>query len=351
MAGNATFAQQGELNASSSPDVNTSLPDPEWTAAASSRPGDPASGDVALTAAQYQVIVLIYSLPLLVVMLCSNVLLTLALYHTKDVVFRNNLILRSWILVDFVTALVLVLLVCMASATGSLYDYGYRECVVAVGFATFPIWLGHVHAVLCSYDRYVSVLHPGRYETIFSRRRMLLYLVGLWVASIFCSCIPLMFGKTFSGRNICSVLTIHRGYFVLMAILYFLVIFGALGYMYINIYMHVQRHNSQVHVTHTMTQDQLLADSRLAKIMFLNTILFASLWLPFCLVSLASLGDVTRRKSWQTALLCGYFIGSVFSACKLFVFCALSGDFRVLVVNIAKLKHRIHPVNSSGMLR
>ena len=311
---------------------------------------DQMESDIKLNKDQYQVIVLIYSVPLLLVMLGSIALLCLTIHYTNDLNIRNNMFLRSWILVDVIMMVVLVVLILMSSASNRLYEYGYRECVAAIAFTTFPIWLGQFHAVLCSYDRYVCILHSSNYETIFSKKRIFLFVLSGWLVSIFCSCIPLMFNASFSGRNTCSLLSLHKGYFIFISVVYFVLVSGVLAYFYIRIYMHVQHHNSQVHVTHTMAQEQLLTDARLAKIMFLNTILFVSLWLPFNIVCLAALGSVTTRKSWQTALLCSYFIGCVSSACKLFVFCALSNDFRILVANIVTLKHRVHPVTSSGML-
>ena len=306
--------------------------------------------DIKISKEQYQVIVLIYSVPLVIIMLCTNGLLALAIYHTKDMGIKKNFFLRSWILVDFLVFLVLLILIGMASGARHLYDYGYKECVAVIGFTTFPIWLGQFHTVLCSYDRYASVLHSSQYETILSGRKIFLYIICAWIISVFCSCIPLMWEATISGTNTCNLLTLHKGYLILISVSYFIIVLGVIGYLYICIYLHVQRHQSQLHVTHTMAQDQLLADSTLAKIMFLNTLLFIALWLPFNLVSLTSLGDTNGRKGWQTALLCSFFIGSIGSTCKLFVFCIFSHDFRILVLNIITLRNRIHPMNSSGML-
>ena len=299
---------------------------------------------------QYQVIVLIYSVPMVILMFCSNVLMAFAIYHTKEVVIQKNVFLRSWILVDFLMAFVLIILIGMASDANRLYGYGLRQCTAAIGFTTFPIWLGLFHAALCSYDRYIGVLHSSHYENTFTKKKILLYVFCGWMISVFLSCISLMLTSEISEKHTCSLLILRRGYLVLISIVYFGVVSVIIIYFYTRVYFHVQRHQSQVHVTHTIAQEQLVADSTFAKIMFLNTILFVSLWMPFNVIALTSLGDVNGRKSWQTALLCSFFIGSIGSACKLFVFCALNHSFRILVLNILTFRHRIHPVTSSGML-
>ena len=299
---------------------------------------------------QYQVMVLIYSVPMVIVMCFSNVVMAVTIYHTKEVIIQKNMFLKSWILVDFLMVLVLMILIGMASDAQHLYQYGHKECTAVIGFTTFPIWLGLFHTILCSYDRYVSVLHSSSYENTFSSKKIYLYVLCGWMISIVFSCVALLWETDISGKYTCSLLILHRGYLILISIVYFGIISVILVYLYTRIYFHVQRHQSQVHVTHTMAQEQLIADSTFAKIMFLNTLLFVSLWLPFNLIALTSLGDFYGRKSWQTALLCSFFIGSIGSTCKFFVFCTLSHSFRMLVLNILTCRHRIHPMTSSGML-
>ena len=44
---------------------------------------------------QYQVMVLIYSVPMVIVMCFSNVLMAVAIYHTKEVIIQKNMFLKK----------------------------------------------------------------------------------------------------------------------------------------------------------------------------------------------------------------------------------------------------------------
>ncbi len=235
--------------------------------------------------------------------------------------------LLSWVVADILLGMLLLGQIAIAHMDWQVSD-NPALCLIWNALQVYPLWVSSLHAVICAIDRYIVVLCPNKYDVKLSKSRLKLYIGCSWGYGLLWILVPFIwYGKEKDGQ-ICNISSLSHIYIFLLIVLHLLPATAACLCLYGRVLMHFRRHERQVHVTHTLTQDELVDNTRLARSLLYITILHSFVWFPFSLVGVARVFNLPLNSPWHMALLYAYLFGLVGCLFKLLLFGALDSEFR-----------------------
>ena len=307
-----------------------------------------AGDNVSVTGEVQDYHITLYSLGsvLLLADLVASILFILVIIKKSLHKARIFISLLSWAAADLLLGLLLFVQICISHLDWAAVDKP-ALCTLWNGLQVYPLWVTDLHAVVCAIDRYIIVLCPNKYEVKLSKTRLRLYLGLSWGYGIAWTAIAFSWVGTEKEGQLCNLASLSHIYVFLLVMLHFLPALVACVFLYAKVLIHFRRHERQVHVTHTLTQDELVENTQLARVLLCVTVLYALAWLPFSLVGLARASDPPPGSRWHLALLYTYLIGLIGCLSKLPLFTVFHPDFRAGLKNVLGIRKKPLQVGSS----
>ena len=282
----------------------------------------------------YTIGAILFVVDLTASILFSIVIIKKALHQKKIYIS-----LLSWVGAEILFGILLSIQISIAHMDWTMDDKP-GLCLFWNGMQVYPLWVCNLHAVICAIDRYVIVLYPNKYELKLSKSKLKLYIGCSWVYGVLWTAIAYAwYGKESEGQ-LCNLCSLNHIYVFLLVMLHFIPTTIACVFLYAKVFMHFRRHERQVHVTHTLTQDELVDNTQLAKIILWITVFYAIAWLPFCLIGLVRASNLPLNSKWHTALLYAYLVGLSGCLFKLPLFTIFDEEFRSTLKNLLGLKKK-----------
>ena len=247
--------------------------------------------------------------------------------------------LLSWVVADILFGILLFIQISIAHMDWVLEDKP-ALCLFWNGMQVYPLWTCNLHAVVCAIDRYIIVLYPNKYELKLSKLRLKLYISCSWAYGIVWTSVPYIWYGKESQDQLCNLCSLNHIFVFLLIVLHFIPTTIACIFLYAKVFMHFRRHERQVHVTHTLTQDELFDNTRLARILLCITVIYAIAWIPFSLIGLIRASNLPLNSQWHIALFYAYLIGLVGCLFKLPLFTIFDLEFRSGLKNILGIRKK-----------
>ncbi len=254
--------------------------------------------------------------------------------------------LLSWLAADLLQGLLLFLHLITANLDWIANNKPYL-CLFWNGMLFFPLWVSFAHAVICAVDRFFIVPYSNKYENHLSWFRVKIYIGLSWAYAVMWTFFASNWKSKGANYRLCTLTYANTIFACLFVLLHELPTSVISVYLYIKVYMHFHRHERQVHVTHTLTHDELVSNTNLAKLLFYVTALTILTWIPFSIVVLGRVDDNSNDSSWYDALPFTYLIGNVSALFKPVFFFIIYADFRAEAKSFIGIKKKELRIGSS----
>ncbi len=280
--------------------------------------------------------------------LTTNVLFIAAVIKRSWHKRKIYVVILSWTGADLLLGLSLFIQIATAHIEWIANDVLY-PCLFWNGIQLYPVWVGCAHMVICAVDRFIIVLYPNKYENRVSWTRLRMYLLLSWAYALLWTAIVFLWYNSDMESGWCNLNILSSVYIFLFVMLHYIPACVACLFLYVKVFMHFRRHERQVHVTHTLTQDELVINTKLAQLLLLASILFPISWLPFCIVSFARASPLPVTSDWHVALLYTFLIGNIGSVVKMPLFATKNSEFRSGLKKVLGIKKK--PLQFGASLR
>ncbi len=267
------------------------------------------------------------------VIICASLPFLVLIIYIKESLKTNIFIFLNWTVSEILSAFAVLV------QTGFRNETREINTTMAV-LEIFPIWSSCSLAIFCIADAYMSVMMESHYDRLMSKKRIALYLCLIWIYSITWSCIPFAWNTDITGIYYGHLVTLHRFYLLLLSILHFIPGLILLGYCSWRMSRYLRDYETNMHVTHTLAQEQLVNEAKAAGLVLHIVAAYFLVWIPFIVACL--IGDV-NDKSWVVLLLLSYVIGNLGSVAKIVVLVVFSQQAREAAKGIITFKKRVQP--------
>ncbi len=202
----------------------------------------------------------------------------------------------------------------------------------------FPVWLTCAMATLSILDAYYAIIHSSRYEILVSKRRLGIYLFSLWIYSLFWSCLPYTWHKDVGEIYHSHISILHEWYLFLLFFVHYLPGFVLLIYIRVRVSRYMQYYQDNMHVTHTLAHQQLLADIKTSNLVLNIATLYYIIWILF--YGTCFMGVFPLQNTEKPLLLC-FFIGNLASVLKVVMLLMCSKHARSVLTKVCTFKGRV----------
>ena len=225
------------------------------------------------------------TVPLALLVVVGNILLWFVLNRSNSL--RPHQLMTHLALADAAVGLALLVNECLQPLFEQLSHDLTWICNAWAVLQFLPLMAVFILMALLSFDRHCAVTRPAEYADLWVAKRTRALTCFTWIYSALVVCLMLVVTQSYtddSGAvfflNVCNGPTyVHTLLLALGAHVLFVLV--ATSYLYVRILQVVRLHQNRIQVTNTMTYDNLVKDSNLAKVYFLITMVTAVLWLPF----------------------------------------------------------------------
>ncbi|XP_070560045.1 alpha-1B adrenergic receptor-like [Ptychodera flava] len=289
-----------------------------------------------------------------VVAIFGNVLLWLVVLRSRHLRKASNALVLCLSGADLLVSTVNMPMTIVTIAAGE-WIFSDEFCM-ALGFINMNTFVASVMSLgAISINRYVLIVRPQKYPTIYSKRNTVLIIIGVWLLSVLLSCPPLVGWAEYAflpGQSFCFCnwkSSVSYTYFMVG------VCFGGpcslMIFSYVSILLEVKRSRQRVEVdgetvrdhrdhltvpsvagslgrmkNHERQKRKREEELKLTKSFVVVIVIFIISWLPFCVTMFWSVhsGTPVPRPVDMATLLLGYFN----SCCNPIVYGVMNKRFR-----------------------
>lgn len=296
----------------------------------------------------YRLTLYVFGTVVFVLILFTNITLFVLVVRYPRLRTRTTLPVVSWAILDLAASLILLSLMAFSHLSTTL-STTYYLCVFWACMQIVPIVASSLHLFLIAMDRYIAVMWPLRYACMLSYRRLVAYTGGTWFYSLLLCCIPLAWVGAHDQDQYCTM-TIFPRYYPILPLLHCIVLASTTLALFARVFTHIRRHQRQVHVTYTLTQEQLMADRKMTRVFFYVIIMFLITWLPFQITWFLTVIISDPSETLWLALIVSYLVGMTNSASKIVLYFIFHDDIQTSLKELYSRKPR-QPIISQPSVR
>ena len=279
----------------------------------------------------YRLTLYVFGTVIFVLVLFMNLMLFVLVVRYPRLRTPPTVPVVSWGVLDLVAGLLLLSLMAL-DHLATTPRTSYHLCKFWACLQIFPLLASSTHLFILALDRYVAVMWPLRYAVIVSGRRMQCYLAFTWIYGLLMACIPLVWNwRDDTGEQRFCNMSLFPRYYPALPLLHTVGMVTGTFVIFFKIFTHIRRHQRQVHVTHTLTQEQLMADHKVAKVFLLVGVIFVVTWFPYLLTWFLTMVLKSPSDTLWMCLLISYLVGTTNSASKMVVYCIFHDDIQTSI--------------------
>ncbi|XP_021372752.1 D(2) dopamine receptor-like [Mizuhopecten yessoensis] len=189
-----------------------------------------------------------------------------------------------------------------------------------------------INLVAIGFDRYVAILHPLKYKTILTHKRVRIFIVCMWIYIVPVCILPLVW-NSYDEIQICDYFKILPLAYTLYAAFFSIGISLVVSlYLYIRIFLVARQQQKQVRKdslrgNHRIDK-QMEKDTKSAKVMALVLFLFYIFWVPFTIVGPIKYSVKIDNDLSETLKNITLFLAMSNSMINPIIYCWLRREFR-----------------------
>ena len=221
-----------------------------------------------------------------VFLVCSfigNFLIILLVFKKPRLCTATSIYIASLAATDFLNACIPGPLF-LASLITQRMPYNSVLCNIDGFFVHFLTMVSTSTMALIAINRYYCTLKPSRYKVVFSTRRSVSYLVGLWTFVAIFAWIPVIGGwaeMAFNPLMACCnwrffLKTTETTFTVLVIVLFIITSFLIIAVSYYHVSRCIRQHNNQLTSRHGLSVQEI----NLTKTFFVLVLSFVVMWMP-----------------------------------------------------------------------
>ena len=294
-------------------------------------------------------------LAILITSLVGNVFVCLSVYRNQRLRTTTNLYIIALAVADLLCA-VLVMPFTAAVLISGEWIFGSLLCHLQSFILNFALFVSPTIMALTAFNRYIRIVKPIQYSTIFSKRRSRMMLGSAWVLIACYVAIPRLAGWQdcgfMPGYALCHVIhlseaSLYAHYSIVITLFLMTPLIVAI-FCYLKVFKTIHLHNLDVAPSLQFRKPRghiTMHEIKVSKSLFFVVLAFVLCWIPAwsvgVMIRFRLLESIPRGVQLFSSL-------SIFmsSAVNPFIYAGMNGLFRREFKKIINCRSEVHPAAS-----
>ena len=266
----------------------------------------------------------------------GNIVTCIAVYSNEFERLRtsSNLYVITLAISDAINASTVMPLTIGVLITGR-WPYGEALCNVHAFFTLFSVYVSPTTMGLTAFNRYVRIVKPGHYSSIFNARQSKIYVAAIWLIVSGYVLVPRLAGWTdygfIPGYAVCTIVhpreAMKIAHYCIVVVFFFLLPLAVATFSYYKIFTMVNQHKIN---TNLAIKEECRISAReihITKSLAIIVLAFALCWIPFWVVAMMQRFAPDTVVPRNVQLLCPFLL-FFSSTINPFIYAGMNPSFR-----------------------
>ena len=266
--------------------------------------------------------------------LIGNVVTCIAVYSNERLRTSSNLYVITLAISDAINASTVMPLTIGVLITGR-WPYGEALCNVHAFFTLFSVYVSPTTMGLTAFNRYVRIVKPGHYSSIFNARQSKIYVAAIWLIVSGYVFIPKLAGWTdygfIPGYAVCTIVhpteAMKIAHYCIVVVFFFLLPLGVATFSYYKIFTMVNQHKINTNLSIKEECRISVREIHISKSLAIIVLAFALCWIPFWVVAMMQRFAPDTVVPRNVQLLCPFLL-FFSSTINPFIYAGMNPSFR-----------------------
>ena len=266
--------------------------------------------------------------------LIGNVVTCIAVYSNERLRTSSNLYVITLAISDAINASTVMPLTIGVLITDR-WPYGEALCNVHAFFTLFSVYVSPTTMGLTAFNRYVRIVKPGHYSSIFNARQSKIYVAAIWLIVSGYVFIPKLAGWTdygfIPGYAVCTIVhpteAMKIAHYCIVVVFFFLLPLGVATFSYYKIFTMVNQHKINTNLAIKEACQISAREIHITKSLAIIVLAFALCWIPFWVVAMMQRFAPHTVVPRNVQLLCPFLL-FFSSTINPFIYAGMNPSFR-----------------------
>ena len=266
--------------------------------------------------------------------LIGNVVTCIAVYSNERLRTSSNLYVITLAISDAINASTVMPLTIGVLITGR-WPYGEALCNVHAFFTLFSVYVSPTTMGLTAFNRYVRIVKPGHYSSIFNARQSKIYVAAIWLIVSGYALVPRLAGWTdygfIPGYAVCTIVhpreAMKIAHYCIVVVFFFLLPLAVATFSYYKIFTMVNQHKINTNLSIKEECRISVREIHISKSLAIIVLAFALCWIPFWVVAMMQRFAPDTVVPRNVQLLCPFLL-FFSSTINPFIYAGMNPSFR-----------------------
>ena len=266
--------------------------------------------------------------------LIGNVVTCIAVYSNERLRTSSNLYVITLAISDAINASTVMPLTIGVLITGR-WPYGEALCNVHAFFTLFSVYVSPTTMGLTAFNRYVRIVRPGHYSSIFNARQSKIYVAAIWLIVSGYALVPRLAGWTdygfIPGYAVCTIVhpreAMKIAHYCIVVVFFFLLPLAVATFSYYKIFTMVNQHKINTNLSIKEECRISVREIHISKSLAIIVLAFALCWIPFWVVAMMQRFAPDTVVPRNVQLLCPFLL-FFSSTINPFIYAGMNPSFR-----------------------
>ena len=264
----------------------------------------------------------------------GNVVTCIAAYRNERLRTSSNLYVIALAISDAINASTVMPLTIGVLITGR-WPYGEALCNVQAFFTLFSVYVSPTTMGLTAFNRYVRIVKPGHYSSIFNARQSKIYVAAIWLIVSGYALVPRLAGWTdygfIPGYAVCTIVhpreAMKIAHYCIVVVFFFLLPLAVATFSYYKIFTMVNQHKINTNLAIKEECRISVREIHISKSLAIIVLAFALCWIPFWVVAMMQRFAPDTVVPRNVQLLCPFLL-FFSSTINPFIYAGMNPSFR-----------------------
>ena len=266
--------------------------------------------------------------------LIGNVVTCIAVYSNERLRTSSNLYVITLAISDAINASTVMPLTIGVLITGR-WPYGEALCNFHAFFTLFSVYVSPTTMGLTAFNRYVRIVKPGHYSSIFNARQSKIYVAAIWLIVSGYALVPRLAGWTdygfIPGYAVCTIVhpreAMKIAHYCIVVVFFFLLPLAVATFSYYKIFTMVNQHKINTNLSIKEECRISVREIHISKSLAIIVLAFALCWIPFWVVAMMQRFAPHTVVPRNVQLLCPFLL-FFSSTINPFIYAGMNPSFR-----------------------
>ena len=264
----------------------------------------------------------------------GNVVTCIAAYRNERLRTSSNLYVIALAISDAINASTVMPLTIGVLITGR-WPYGEALCNFHAFFTLFSVYVSPTTMGLTAFNRYVRIVKPGHYSSIFNARQSKIYVAAIWLIVSGYALVPRLAGWTdygfIPGYAVCTIVhpreAMKIAHYCIVVVFFFLLPLAVATFSYYKIFTMVNQHKINTNLSIKEECRISAREIHITKSLAIIVLAFALCWIPFWVVAMMQRFAPDTVVPRNVQLLCPFLL-FFSSTINPFIYAGMNPSFR-----------------------